>query len=242
MWTRCGSRISPRPPEVARLPPSLFDVEQFRAEPRRLAVARDGRPGRRWCSAAPSRRSSSTRPPCGERDVELARRRGGGGAVYLGPGEQLWLDAWIPRDDPLWVADVSAAAEWVGAWWMEALAGARAARLRRPHAAARCRATLGDLVCFAGRGPGEVFHGAAQGGRALAVAGAGGRAVLLLRVPALGSGAAAGADGRRRATAPAELARDLAPMAVGLAELDPPVADLARRPRGCCCDSFPAFG
>ena len=43
--------------------------------------------------------------------------------MYLAPGGQLWLDVWIPRDDPLWVVDVSAAAEWVGAWWTAALAG-----------------------------------------------------------------------------------------------------------------------
>ena len=93
-----------------------------------------------------------------ERGVELARRRGGGGAVYLGPGEQLWLDVWIPRDDPLWVADVSAAAEWVGAWWTTALAGL-GQRGFEVHHGRSVPGDFGDLVCFAGRGPGEVFHG-----------------------------------------------------------------------------------
>ncbi len=93
--------------------------------------------------------------------MELARRRGGGGAVYLGPGEQLWLDVWIPRDDPLWVADVSAAAEWVGAWWMEALAGAGQYGFD-VHRGRSVPGDLGDLVCFAGRGPGEVFHAGAK--------------------------------------------------------------------------------
>ncbi len=57
------------------------------------------------------------------RSVELVRRRGGGGAVYLAPGNHLWLDAWVPRDDPLWSPDVSVAAAWVGRWWVEALGG-----------------------------------------------------------------------------------------------------------------------
>ena len=92
-----------------------------------------------------------------ERAVELARRRGGGGAVYLGPGEQLWLDAWIPRDDPLWLLDVSAAAEWVGAWWTGALAGLGQQGFDVHHGRS-LPGDLGDLVCFAGRGPGEVFH------------------------------------------------------------------------------------
>ncbi len=42
-------------------------------------------------------------------------------------------------------------------------------------------------------------------------------------------------------TARAELARELAPMAVGLAELDPPVADLDGV-RAALLDSFPDFG
>ncbi len=92
------------------------------------------------------------------RRVELARRRGGGGAVYLGPGEQLWLDVWIPRQDPLWVADVSVAAEWVGAWWTAALASAGVGQQGvEVHTGRSVPGPSGDLVCFAGRGPGEVF-------------------------------------------------------------------------------------
>ena len=90
--------------------------------------------------------------------VELARRRGGGGAVYLAPGEQLWLDVWIPRQDPLWVADVSVAAEWVGAWWTAALASAGLGQQGvEVHTGRSVPGPSGDLVCFAGRGPGEVF-------------------------------------------------------------------------------------
>ena len=96
-----------------------------------------------------------------ERQVELARRRGGGGAVYLGPGEQLWVDVWVPRDDPLWLPDVSAAAEWVGAWWTEALAGSGQHGFD-VHRGRSVPGAFGDLVCFAGRGPGEVFHGLAK--------------------------------------------------------------------------------
>ena len=93
-----------------------------------------------------------------QRGVELARRRGGGGAVYLEPARQLWLDAWIPRDDPLWVADVSVAAEWVGAWWVDALAR-QGQHGFDVHAGRSVPGEFGELVCFAGRGPGEVFHG-----------------------------------------------------------------------------------
>ncbi len=176
-----------------------------------------------------------------ERGVELARRRGGGGAVYLGAGpeEQLWLDVWIPRHDPLWAADVSAAAEWVGAWWREALAGFGQNGLD-VHRGRSVPGDLGDLVCFAGRGPGEVF--------------AGGRKVVGLsqwrsRQGALFSSCAylrwdprpllavmdLGGDEDR-----AELARDLAPIATGLAELEPPVADVVAV-RSMLLRSLPQF-
>jgi lipoate-protein ligase A len=174
-----------------------------------------------------------------ERQVELARRRGGGGAVYLGPGEQLWLDAWVPRDDPLWVVDVSAAAEWVGAWWTQALAGI-GQRGFDVHHGRSVPGTFGDLVCFAGRGPGEVFHGPAK---------VVGLSQWRAREGALFSSCAylrwdpgplvALIDVEEEARA-AGLARDLAPMAVGLAELDPPADDVA----GVCgllLDSFPTF-
>jgi lipoate---protein ligase len=221
---------------------SLFDVEQFRAEPRRLAVARD--------VAGPTLVLGSTQPTelvrrdaMRERGVQLARRRGGGGAVYLGPGEQLWLDVWIPRDDPLWVVDVSAAAEWVGAWWMEALA-AIGPGPGQPgfdaHAGRSVPGELGDLVCFAGRGPGEVFRGASKVvglSQWRAREGALFSSCAYLRwdpVPLL---ALMEVDEQARV----ELARHLASMAVGLAELDPPVADLDRV-RAALLGSFSAFG
>lgn len=102
------------------------------------------------------------------RTVELVRRRGGGGAVYLEPGNHLWLDAWIPREDPLWRHDVSVAAEWVGQWWVEGLGGLGigpgsksefGARAFSIHAGRSVPGRRGELVCFAGRGPGEVFDG-----------------------------------------------------------------------------------
>ncbi len=91
-----------------------------------------------------------------ERGVEVVRRRGGGGAVYLEPGKQLWVDAWIPREDPLWRLDVLEAAAWVAAWWRAALSRSGVDGLEA-HAGRAQPGDLGDLVCFAGRGPGEVF-------------------------------------------------------------------------------------
>jgi lipoate-protein ligase A len=140
----------------------LFEVERFRPERRRVAVVREvGHPTLVLGSTQPTDLVSPD--ALRARSVELVRRRGGGGAVYLGVGGHLWLDAWIPRDDVLWAHDVSSAAEWVGQWWIEAFTavGAEAPTDVRGalsvHRGRSVPGTLGDLVCFAGRGPGEVF-------------------------------------------------------------------------------------
>ena len=161
-----------------------------------------------------------------ERQVELGRRRGGGGAVYLGPGEQLWVDVWVPRDDPLLLPDVSAAAKWVGAWWMEALAGSGQHGFD-VHRGRSVPGAFGDLVCFAGRGPGEVFRGLAKvvglsQWRAREGALFSSCAYLRWDPVALLALVDFEDDGRRGV-----LARDLAPLAAGLAELEPPAVDLS---------------
>jgi len=219
--------------------PSHFDVEQFRGERRRLALVRE--------VDGPTLVLGSTQPPelidvaaMRERGVALARRRGGGGAVYLGPGEQLWFDVWIPRDDPLWAVDVSAAAEWVGVWWREALAslGQHGFDVHRGRSVP---GDLGDLVCFAGRGPGEVFHGARKVvglSQWRAREGALFSSCAYMRwdpVPLL---ALIDLDGEGERDG---LTRDLAPLAAGLADLDPPVADLGTV-RAVLLDLFPEFG
>ncbi len=204
---------------------SLFDVDPFRSEPGRVVVRRQ--------VDRPTLVLGSTQPTeivagwvLRERGVELARRRGGGGAVFLRPGDHLWLDAWIPRDDPLWDNDVSRAAEWVGAWWCAALEDLGADGFE-VHSGRSVPGDLGELVCFAGRGPGEVLHA--------------GRKVVGLsqwrsREGALFSCCAydrwdpgglmelldVGVDGEMRAS----VVSDLGMVALGVGELEPPVGDL----------------
>jgi lipoate-protein ligase A len=72
--------------------------------------------------------------------------------------DHLWVDAWIPRGDPLWNDDVTTAAAWVGAWWSAALGdvGITGCQVHRGRSVP---GEFGGLVCFAGQGPGEVFSG-----------------------------------------------------------------------------------
>jgi len=79
--------------------------------------------------------------------------------VLLHPGDPLWVDAWVPRDDPLWVNDVTSSAAWAGEWWCDALASLGVGDLT-VHRGAAEPGEYGALVCFAGRGPGEVFSDA----------------------------------------------------------------------------------
>lgn len=219
-------------------PGSLFDVERFRDEPHRLALART--------VTAPTLVLGSTQPTelvgrdaMRDQGVELARRRGGGGAVYLQPGDPLWVDAWIPRGDPLWKLDVTDAAAWVGAWWVDALRGL-GLRDFVVHGGRAAPGDLGELVCFAGRGPGEVFH---HGQKVVGLSQWRAREGALFSscaylhwdpVPMLGLLDTDDDTG-------AELALALTPVALGLAALRPSLGDLGEV-RDRLLASFPTFG
>jgi lipoate---protein ligase len=89
--------------------------------------------------------------------VELVRRRSGGGAVLLTPGDSLWVDVVLPRHDPLWEEDVGRAAHWLGRAWAGAFEDLGVdAEL---HTGALHRTRWSRWVCFAGLGPGELRVG-----------------------------------------------------------------------------------
>lgn len=92
---------------------------------------------------------------CAAAGIEVARRRSGGGAVLVGPGEVVWIDVLLPRSDPRWDDDVARAAWWVGQAWTDALAAVGLAGCR-VHRSGMVRTRWSPVVCFAGLGPGEV--------------------------------------------------------------------------------------
>lgn len=155
--------------------------------------------------------------------VVLVRRRSGGGAVLLVPGESLWVDVVVPRGDPLWDDDVGRASHWLGRVWASALGdlGVTGAEV---HVGGLVSNRWSSLVCFAGLGPGEVrVDGRKLVGLSQRRSRAGARFQCLLSrswdpVPLLGLLVL---DDDRRGTAVDELA----PLATGLDRPFPEVVD-----------------
>jgi lipoate-protein ligase A len=88
--------------------------------------------------------------------VEVVRRRSGGGAVLLLPGEFVWLDLVIPTGDELWLADVAQAMVWVGELWRGALA--ELGIVGEVHHGPMLTTDWSRQVCFAGAGTGELLQ------------------------------------------------------------------------------------
>ena len=99
--------------------------------------------------------STQAAPPPQER-IDVVRRRSGGGAVRVAPDDPLWVDVDLPVGDRLWSDDVGASFHWLGSAWAEALGGGDV------HEGAFEPGRWGSTVCFAGRGPGEVFRDGAK--------------------------------------------------------------------------------
>ncbi|MCY4630819.1 MAG: hypothetical protein OXE75_08035 [bacterium] len=89
------------------------------------------------------------------RGLTVLRRRSGGGVVLVSHTDLLWIDVLVPRGDRLWHHDVGRAFLWLGELWRTVLTGVGIAAevYEGPYEPG----PWGSLVCFAGRGPGEVF-------------------------------------------------------------------------------------
>jgi len=145
--------------------PASWRVEQNRGGAGSLfsdsePVAPAGRVVRVLSVTAPALVLGSTQPApdVPVRDVEVVRRRSGGGAVLLRPDETLWVDVVVPAGDALWSDDVARAFWWLGEVWVRALGAGEV------HRGPMVRTAWSTQVCFAGVGAGEVVAAGGGGG------------------------------------------------------------------------------
>lgn len=92
------------------------------------------------------------------RGIELAYRRSGGGVVMVDPADSVWIDVIVPRSDARFGDDIRSDMMRIGEAWRQALlaVGADPAPMS-VHGPHMMNDAWGDLICFAGSGPGEVM-------------------------------------------------------------------------------------
>ena len=94
---------------------------------------------------------------CRQAGVEVVRRRSGGGAVLLVPGEVTWIDVIVPAGTPGWSDDVHGPMVWLGRHLMSAIAAVTGIDDLSVHDGAMVSTPWSKLVCFDGVGAGEVL-------------------------------------------------------------------------------------
>ena len=93
---------------------------------------------------------------CHKRGIEIVTRRSGGGAVLLSSETTVWIDVVLPATHELSVSDIGQAPLWLGELFQRVLINLGLADLTL-HETAMEKSDWSTLICFAGRGPGEVF-------------------------------------------------------------------------------------
>jgi lipoate-protein ligase A len=98
------------------------------------------------------------REACERLGARVVRRHSGGGAVFVAPGAQVWVDCFLPAGDDLLESDVGRSFSWLGEVWAAALAAAldRDTGPLEVHSPVTGRGRPATLVCFGEIGSGEV--------------------------------------------------------------------------------------
>jgi lipoate-protein ligase A len=101
-------------------------------------------------------RSLINEAACFANKIEIVKRRSGGGVVLLSADSTIWIDVEIPHEHSLWSDDVGDSSLWLGEVFAKELANLSNVGLEL-HRGALIKTAWSSLICFAGRGPGEVF-------------------------------------------------------------------------------------
>jgi lipoate---protein ligase len=91
--------------------------------------------------------------------LDVLRRRSGGGAVLVLPGDPAWVDVWVPTGDERSSPDVTRAFGWLGETWARALRSLGLRDVAVQGAGPGACTRWSTLVCFGGIGAGEVTAG-----------------------------------------------------------------------------------
>lgn len=94
---------------------------------------------------------------CEQAGFDVVRRRSGGGAVLLVPGEVVWIDLIMPTGGPGWSPDIHRPMVWLGRQIAAAFHAAGDADVA-VHGGAMENTAHSRLVCFDGIGPGELVR------------------------------------------------------------------------------------
>ena len=151
---------------------SWFELLEFAESPRAFhgRDVPDGTPPQIWLNTVtePALVLGSTQRDmsivdemaCAASGVDAVRRRSGGGAVLLLPGEVTWFDVIIPAGGPGWAEDVHVPMVWLGRRLAEVLddSGGSSEAIT-VHDGGLISTDYSRLLCFDGIGPGEVMLG-----------------------------------------------------------------------------------
>jgi lipoate---protein ligase len=94
---------------------------------------------------------------CRRAGVDVVRRRSGGGAVLLMPGEVTWIDVIVPTGAPGWSDDVHGPMIWLGRHLAHVITTLTGADDVVVHDAAMRTTPWSTHVCFDGVGAGELL-------------------------------------------------------------------------------------
>ena len=96
---------------------------------------------------------------CRDAGVDVVRRRSGGGAVLLVPGEMTWIDVIVPTGTVGWSDDIHGAMVWLGRHLAEVIVAVAGAEDVVVHDGAMQSTPWSKTICFDGLGAGEVVVG-----------------------------------------------------------------------------------
>jgi len=96
---------------------------------------------------------------CRDAGVDVVRRRSGGGAVLLVPGEMTWIDVIVPTGTVGWSDDIHGPMVWLGRHLAEVIVAETGEEDVVVHDGAMQSTPWSKTICFDGLGAGEVVVG-----------------------------------------------------------------------------------